>query len=180
MTRVTRVPVRDDLQALEGYHSPQVSVAVRLNTNESPEPPPAAWRDALAAELSRLEWHRYPDRGARELRAAIGASHGVPAEQVFAANGSNEVLQTLLLTFAYFAHIMTFYFIIKYHYRSLTARSYTAAYFQGDISIGCRLSNIDAQHLLGFINQLRGAAHITGCSQAELDGMFAAWSVGKK
>ena len=100
MTRLTRVPVREDLQALQGYHSPQVSVAVRLNTNESPEPPPAAWRDALAAELSRLEWHRYPDRGAQELREAIGASHGVPAAQVFAANGSNEVLQTLLLTFA--------------------------------------------------------------------------------
>jgi histidinol-phosphate aminotransferase len=97
---MTRVPVRDDLQALEGYHSPQVSVAVRLNTNESPEPPPVAWRDALAAELSRVEWHRYPDRSARELREAIGALHGVPAEQVFAANGSNEVLQTLLLTFA--------------------------------------------------------------------------------
>ena len=57
------VPVRDDLRALEGYHSPQVSVPVRLNTNESPEPPPAAWRDAFAAELSRIEWHRYPDRG---------------------------------------------------------------------------------------------------------------------
>ena len=97
---MTRVPVRDDLQALEGYHSPQVSVAVRLNTNESPEPPPAAWRDALAAELARVEWHRYPDRSARDLRDAIGALHGVPAEQVFAANGSNEVLQTLLLTFA--------------------------------------------------------------------------------
>jgi histidinol-phosphate aminotransferase len=97
---VTRVPVRDDLATLEGYHSPQVSVAVRLNTNESPEPPPTAWRDALAAELSRVEWHRYPDRSARELREAIGALHGVPPEQVFAANGSNEVLQTLLLTFA--------------------------------------------------------------------------------
>jgi histidinol-phosphate aminotransferase len=95
-----RVPVRDDLRALEGYHSPQVDVAVRLNTNESPEPPPAAWRDALAAELSRLEWHRYPDRRALALREAIGAAHGVPADQVFAANGSNEVLQTLLLTYA--------------------------------------------------------------------------------
>jgi histidinol-phosphate aminotransferase len=97
---VSRVRVRDDLQALEGYHSPQVSVRVRLNTNESPEPPPAAWRDALAAEMARLEWHRYPDRNATDLREAIGALHGVPAEQVFAANGSNEVLQTLLLTFA--------------------------------------------------------------------------------
>jgi histidinol-phosphate aminotransferase len=92
--------VRDDLRALEGYHSPQLSVAVRLNTNESPEPPPSAWRDALAAELSRIDWHRYPDRSAHELREAIAALHGVATEQVFAANGSNEVLQTVLLTFA--------------------------------------------------------------------------------
>lgn len=94
------MPVRDDLRALEGYHSPQVDVAVRLNTNESPEPPPAAWRDALAAELSRVDWHRYPDRSARALRAAIAELHGVDPAQVFAANGSNEVLQTLLLTYA--------------------------------------------------------------------------------
>ncbi len=96
------IPVRDDLRALEGYHSPQVDVRVRLNTNESPLPPPAAWRDAFAAELSRIEWHRYPDRQATELREAIGAMHGVPADMVFAANGSNEVLQTILLAYAGF------------------------------------------------------------------------------
>jgi histidinol-phosphate aminotransferase len=94
------VPVRDDLRALEGYHSPQVSVRVRLNTNESPTPPPAGWRDALAGELSRVEWHRYPDRAATELREAIAEAHSVGPSQVFAANGSNEVLQTLLLTYA--------------------------------------------------------------------------------
>jgi histidinol-phosphate aminotransferase len=94
------VPVRDDLRALEGYHSPQVDVRVRLNTNESPAEPPAAWRDAFAAELSRVEWHRYPDRAAAGLRAEIAALHGVSPDQVFAANGSNEVLQTILLTFA--------------------------------------------------------------------------------
>lgn len=99
MSRV-RIPVRDDLRALEGYHSPQVSVRVRLNTNESPTAPPAAWRDAFAAELSRLEWNRYPDRSASSLREAIAELHGVGREQIFAANGSNEVLQTLLLTFA--------------------------------------------------------------------------------
>jgi histidinol-phosphate aminotransferase len=93
------VPVRNDLRALEGYHSPQVSVKVRLNTNESPEPPPAAWRDAFAAELSRIEWHRYPDRAATDLRVAIAGLHGVRPDQVFAANGSNEVLQTLLLAY---------------------------------------------------------------------------------
>lgn len=92
--------MRDDLRALEGYHSPQVHVDVRLNTNESPFPPPAAWRDAFAAELSRVDWHRYPDRAATELRNGIAAMHGVRPDQVFAANGSNEVLQTLLLTYA--------------------------------------------------------------------------------
>ena len=97
---VHSVTVRDDLRALEGYHSPQVDVRVRLNTNEAPTPPPAAWRDAFAAELSRVEWHRYPDRSAAALRAAIAESHHVRPDQVFAANGSNEVLQTLLLTYA--------------------------------------------------------------------------------
>lgn len=62
--------------------------------------PPAEWRDELAAELSRVAWHRYPDRAATELRDAIAALHGVTPQQVFAANGSNEVLQTLLLTYA--------------------------------------------------------------------------------
>lgn len=97
---MTRVPVRDDLRTLDGYHSPQVKVSVRLNTNESPFPPPPAWRDAFAAELSRVEWQRYPDRMATQLREGIAALHGVAPEQVFAANGSNEVLQTVLLTFA--------------------------------------------------------------------------------
>ena len=44
-----------------------------------PEPPPAAWRDALAAELAAIDWHRYPDRAATDLRAAIAAAHGVGA-----------------------------------------------------------------------------------------------------
>ena len=85
---------------MEGYHSAQVSVRIRLNTNESPAPPPEAWRDAYAAEVSRIDWHRYPDRAAMELREAIAESHHVDRSNVFVANGSNEVLQTLLLTFA--------------------------------------------------------------------------------
>ncbi|MEM9515235.1 MAG: histidinol-phosphate transaminase [Actinomycetota bacterium] len=94
------IPVRDDLRALEGYHSAQVDVRVRLNTNESPYPPPPGFSDALAAELSRMDWNRYPDRGAAALRAAIGELHQVGPEQVFAANGSNEVLQSILLAYA--------------------------------------------------------------------------------
>jgi histidinol-phosphate aminotransferase len=96
---VRRPPVRDDLALHPGYHSPQVEVDVRLNTNEAPEAPPEGFREALEAELASLDWHRYPDRAATALREAIAAHHGVSAAQVFVANGSNEVLQTLCLTY---------------------------------------------------------------------------------
>jgi histidinol-phosphate aminotransferase len=90
---------RDDLALVEGYHSPQVDVRVRLNTNEAPVPPPPGFRERLAEALAGIAWHRYPDRSYRELRAALADDHGVAPEQVFAANGSNEVLQTLCLTY---------------------------------------------------------------------------------
>lgn len=94
------VAARDDVRALAGYHSAQVDVDVRLNTNESPLPPPAAWLADLTARLADIRWHRYPDRLVTPLRARIARWHGVETEQVFAANGSNEVLQTLLLAYA--------------------------------------------------------------------------------
>ena len=89
---VTVVPPRDDLRALEGYHSAQVDVRVRLNSNESPLPPPAAWRDALAAEMSRIDWNRYPDRAATALREAIAEQHGVEPGQVFAAQSGSRMV----------------------------------------------------------------------------------------
>jgi len=99
MTERPFVQPRQDVALMAGYHSPQVDVAVRLNTNESPEPPPQAWRDAYAKAVEDIDWHRYPDRSAGALRAAIAQIHGVDPAQVFVANGSNEVLQTLLLAY---------------------------------------------------------------------------------
>ena len=93
------VQPRDDLRSLEGYHSPQVDVPVRLNTNESPYAPPPEFVTRFAAALRDVDWHRYPDRGARELRDALGAFLGQPSERLLCANGSNEVLQTMLLTY---------------------------------------------------------------------------------
>jgi len=90
---------RDDLALMKGYHSPQVDVAVRLNTNEAPESPPAGFQEAMAAEVAAVDWHRYPDRAYARLREAIAAHHEVDPANVFAANGSNEVLQTLCLTY---------------------------------------------------------------------------------
>ena len=90
---------REDLGLREGYHSPQAEVAIRLNTNESPLPPPPGWLDALAVELRQIAFNRYPDRSALGLRQALAEFHGVRPEQVFCANGSNEVLQSLCLAY---------------------------------------------------------------------------------
>jgi histidinol-phosphate aminotransferase len=93
------VSPRDDLRALEGYHSPQLDVAVRLNTNESPFAPPPEFVDRWVDALRAAPLNRYPDRAARDLRDALGKHLGQPSERLFCANGSNEVLQTLLLTY---------------------------------------------------------------------------------
>ena len=99
MSAVDPVEPRADVALMEGYHSPQLDVDVRLNTNEAPGPPPAAFGERLAQVLAEVAWHRYPDRSYRALRSAIAQLHGVAPEQVFAANGSNEVLQTLCLAY---------------------------------------------------------------------------------
>ena len=90
---------RADLVELSGYHSPQLDVQVRLNTNESPYPPPPAFLEAWLDAQRSIPLHRYPDRAATDLRQAMGATLGQPFERVFCANGSNEVLQTILLTY---------------------------------------------------------------------------------
>ena len=90
---------RDDLRALEGYHSPQVDVEVRLNTNESPYAPPPEFVERWLDALRTVEWNRYPDRAATELRAALGSFLGQPPARLLCGNGSNEILQTLLLTY---------------------------------------------------------------------------------
>ena len=99
LSRPRSPAVRDDLRLLDGYHSPQIDVEVRLNTNEAPVGPPPEFADALAAELRNVEWHRYPDRTAAALRSDLAKLAGTDSGRIFVANGSNEVLQTLCLTY---------------------------------------------------------------------------------
>jgi histidinol-phosphate aminotransferase len=90
---------RAELGLREGYHSAQVDVEVRLNTNESPFPPPAAWVSDLQRAVAAVDHHRYPDRRATALREALAGLHGVQPDEVFCANGSNEVIQSVLLAY---------------------------------------------------------------------------------
>ncbi|QUH00827.1 histidinol-phosphate transaminase [Saccharopolyspora erythraea] len=101
------LPLRDDLRGRSPYGAPQLDVPVRLNTNENPYPPPpelvADVTEAVREAAASL--HRYPDRDAVALREDLAAylteATGVPvaAANVWAANGSNEVLQQILQAF---------------------------------------------------------------------------------
>jgi len=101
------LPLRADLRGKSPYGAPQLDVPVRLNTNENPHPPSQALIDDVArsVEAAAAELHRYPDRDAVELRADLAAylraqtGVEVGTENVWAANGSNEILQQLLQAF---------------------------------------------------------------------------------
>jgi histidinol-phosphate aminotransferase len=102
-----QLPLREDLRGKTPYGAPQLDVAVRLNTNENPYPPPPELVADVTAAVAEVaaQLHRYPDRDAVALRtdlaAYLSAAAGVPldATGVWAANGSNEVLQQVLQAF---------------------------------------------------------------------------------
>ena len=91
--------LRPNIVDIKSYHSPQLDVEVRLNTNESPYPPPEGFEEAVAEAIGGSSWNRYPQRTAQSLCTALGEFHDLPATQIFAANGSNEVIQTLLMCY---------------------------------------------------------------------------------
>jgi histidinol-phosphate aminotransferase len=97
------LPIRDDLRGMHAYGAPQLDVPYQLNTNENPYGPSPALQEAVAAAVAAVagSLNRYPDRDAVALRADLAAylGHGLTADQVWAANGSNEVIQQLLQAF---------------------------------------------------------------------------------
>ncbi|MCW2518905.1 MAG: hisC [Mycobacterium sp.] len=101
------LPLRDNLRGKSPYGAPQLSVPVRLNTNENPHPPTQALVEDVAASVrdAASELHRYPDRDALALRGDLASYLSVQTgvelttENLWAANGSNEILQQLLQAF---------------------------------------------------------------------------------
>jgi histidinol-phosphate aminotransferase len=98
-----RLPLREELRGIEPYGAPQLDVPVLLNVNENPYPPSSAVVadiERAVAEAAR-DLNRYPDREFTALREALAAylGHDVTPSQVWAANGSNEVMLHLLQAF---------------------------------------------------------------------------------
>ncbi|MFC5800445.1 histidinol-phosphate transaminase [Streptomyces formicae] len=107
MTGIDDLPIRDELRGKSPYGAPQLDVPVQLNTNENPYPLPEPLVERIAERVREAArgLNRYPDRDAIELRTELAkyltrtGKHPVAVENVWAANGSNEVIQQLLQTF---------------------------------------------------------------------------------
>lgn len=105
--RLSDLPLREDLVGRSPYGAPQLDVPVQVNTNENPYAPSAALIADLVESVAKVavDLNRYPDRDAIELRTALAGylaeATGVPltVENLWAANGSNEILQQLLQAF---------------------------------------------------------------------------------
>jgi len=101
------LPLREALIGKSPYGAPQLTVPVQLNTNENPHPPTQALIDDVAesVRIAAAQLHRYPDRDADDLRADLAryltgqTGFAVDTANVWAANGSNEILQQLLQAF---------------------------------------------------------------------------------
>ena len=102
-----QLPLRDNLRGKSPYGAPQLTVPVQLNTNENPHPPSKALIDDVAESVraAAVDLHRYPDRDAVALRHDLAeyltrqTGVAVDTANVWAANGSNEILQQLLQAF---------------------------------------------------------------------------------
>ncbi|MFJ3660487.1 histidinol-phosphate transaminase [Streptomyces sp. NPDC090119] len=107
MTGIDDLPVRDELRGKSPYGAPQLDVPVRLNTNENPYPLPEPLVERIAERVREAarNLNRYPDRDAVQLRTELAeyltrtGRHALGMANVWAANGSNEVIQQLLQTF---------------------------------------------------------------------------------
>ena len=103
MTELNDLPIRDSLRGRTPYGAPQLHVPIALNVNENTH---EISEDILVDIIQRIavslrDINRYPDREFTALRESLAAyvGHGMTAQNIWAANGSNEILQQLFMSF---------------------------------------------------------------------------------
>ena len=102
------LPLREALRPLSPYGAPQVPAQASLNTNENPYPPSVNLQKAITDSVANVaaNLNRYPDRDATKLRTELAgyinelSGTKFSAENIWAANGSNEIIQSIFLAFA--------------------------------------------------------------------------------
>lgn len=102
-TALEALPLREDLRGRSPYGAPMIDVPVTLNVNENTHPMPQEVIDAITHDVAEaaVTLNRYPDREFDTLRAELAdyLGHGLTPENIWAANGSNEILQQLMQVF---------------------------------------------------------------------------------
>lgn len=102
-TSIDDLPLRDELRGRRPYGAPQRRMAVTLNVNENAHPVPEVVRNDIVARIDDAlrDIHRYPDREFSELRRSLAhyLNNGLGPDNIWAANGSNEILQQILQAF---------------------------------------------------------------------------------
>ena len=103
MTSLEDLPIRDDLRGKSPYGAPQKHVRIELNVNENTHPIPEPVARDIIESLARaiLTINRYPDREFTQLRDGLAEylGHGLTRDNIWAANGSNEILQQIMQAF---------------------------------------------------------------------------------
>jgi len=103
------LPLRETLRPMSPYGAPQVPAVASLNTNENPYSPSPALQKAITDAVAKVavELNRYPDRDATLLRSKLatyineGNGTNFTVDNIWAANGSNEIIQSIFLAFAH-------------------------------------------------------------------------------
>jgi histidinol-phosphate aminotransferase len=102
------LPLRETLRPMSPYGAPQVPAQASLNTNENPYSPSPALQKAITDAVAKVaaNLNRYPDRDATVLRTKLASyinelsGTKFSADNIWAANGSNEIIQSIFLAFA--------------------------------------------------------------------------------
>ncbi len=157
MTTLDELPIRDDLRGRTPYGAPEARVAVALNVNENTHPVPEAVAHDIITSLAKaiLTVNRYPDREFVELRRSLAgylsaydtetAVAGIGPENIWAANGSNEVLQQILQAFGGPGRTVLG-FPPTYSMHSIIAASTGTGWSEGRRDAGFELSPATAVH----------------------------------
>ena len=154
---LSELPLRVELRGAQPYGAPQHDVPVRLNTNENPYPPPATVAREIgdAAARAAQSLNRYPDREAYRLREDLARylGHGLRASEIWAANGSNEVMLHVLQAFAGPGRTVVSFaptYSMYPGYARNTHSDWVAGRRRDDFSL-------DPEHAIGLIEELQPA-----------------------
>jgi histidinol-phosphate aminotransferase len=99
-SRIERL-IRPEIRALSAYHVPDPTGLIKLDAMENPYTWPEDVRRAWAEVVRAVELNRYPDPGARVVKARLREVLAVPADmELVLGNGSDELIQLICLALA--------------------------------------------------------------------------------